>query len=87
MANLKGKLSARGTISGGLSARASLSGKLTVSAGGGAPPYTGEYEFTPSEEAQTAATRNKRMTDDITINPIPSNYGRIAWDGVTLSVY
>ena len=49
-------------------------------------PYTGEYTITPSAEAQVLLTNNLRMTDDITINPIPNNYGLITWDGATLMV-
>lgn len=49
-------------------------------------PYTGEYTITPSAEAQTIPTKNLRMTDDLTIEPIPQNYGLITWDGSTLLV-
>ena len=50
-------------------------------------PYTGAYEVTPSGETQTLETYNKRMTGNVTINPIPNNYGRIAWNGTTLIVF
>lgn len=50
-------------------------------------PYTGDYVVTPSGETQTLETENKRMTGNVTINPIPNNYGRIAWNGTTLIVY
>lgn len=50
-------------------------------------PYTGAYEVTPSAETQTLETENKRMTGNVTINPIPNNYGRIAWNGTTLIVF
>ena len=49
-------------------------------------PYTGEYTVTPSAEAQILLTNNFRMTDNITIEPIPNNYGLITWDGATLMV-
>ena len=49
-------------------------------------PYTGEYTVTPSTETQVIHTNNLRMTDDITVNPIPSNYGLITWDGSTITV-
>ena len=49
-------------------------------------PYTGEYTITPSAEAQVLLTNNLRMTDNLTINPIPNNYGLITWDGATLMV-
>lgn len=49
-------------------------------------PYTGPYSVTPSPEAQTLNTNGLRMTDNITIEPIPSNYGLITWNGSTLTV-
>lgn len=49
-------------------------------------PYTGEYTIIPSEEAQTIPVKDLRMTDDLTIEPIPQNYGLITWDGSTLLV-
>lgn len=49
-------------------------------------PYAGDYTIIPSAETQTLETRNFRMTDNITIEPIPSNYGLITWNGSTLTV-
>lgn len=37
-------------------------------------PYPGPYEVTPSSSSQTLETNDMRMTDDITIDPIPSDY-------------
>lgn len=48
--------------------------------------YDGPYSVTPSAEEQTLSTRNKTLESDITINPIPSNYGLITWDGTTITV-
>lgn len=48
--------------------------------------YDGEYEFTPTEETQTALTNGKVLFRNITINPIPSNYGRITYNGSILTV-
>ena len=50
------------------------------------PAYTGEYEVTPSSEVQILETKDKRMTDNIIINPIPQNYGLITWNGSFLTV-
>ena len=50
------------------------------------PTYGGPTEFTPSEEAQTAHTAGTQLPGDITINPIPSNWGRISWNGSVLTV-
>ena len=49
-------------------------------------PYTGEYTVTPSTETQTLETNGLRMTDNITINPIPNNYGLITWNGSVITV-
>jgi hypothetical protein len=48
--------------------------------------YRGEYTVTPSSETIVLQTDNMVMENDITINPIPSNYGLITWDGSTLTV-
>lgn len=49
-------------------------------------PYRGEYEFTPTEDVQTVLINGLRATRNITINPIPSNYGKISWNGSVLTV-
>lgn len=49
-------------------------------------PYTGPYSVIPSAEAQTLDTNGLRMTDNITIEPIPSNYGLITWSGPGIRV-
>lgn len=59
---------------------------ISVSEGMSVPAYTGAYTFTPTESTQTVQISGKRATSNITINPIPSNYGRITWDGSTLTV-
>lgn len=48
--------------------------------------YEGEYTFTPSEETQTILTKNKYLEDNIVINPIPSNYGKITYNGSVITV-
>lgn len=50
------------------------------------PKYRGSYEFTPSEEQQIVQIDGKMAEENIVIKPIPSNYGLITWDGVTLTV-
>ena len=39
--------------------------------GGGGEPYEGDYEIIPKVEPQTMLTKNKVMTDDVTIKAIP----------------
>ena len=48
--------------------------------------YSGAVEVTPSTATQTLHTAGKVVLDNITINPIPSNYGLITWDGAVLTV-
>ena len=51
-----------------------------------ADPYTGETVITPTQETQVLHTTGLMIPTDITIKPIPSNYGLITWDGSTLTV-
>lgn len=50
------------------------------------PTYEGSYEVTPSTSAQTIDTASKVMARNLVVNPIPSNYGLITWDGTKLTV-
>ena len=50
------------------------------------PVYEGPYEVTPSGETQVISIEGRRASQDITIRPVPSNYGLIAWDGAALTV-
>lgn len=49
-------------------------------------PYAGPYEVTPTQSTQVLATEDLRMVQNVTVNPIPSNYGMISWDGSVLTV-
>ena len=48
--------------------------------------YTGPVSVTPSSEQQVLETSHLMMAENITIEPIPSNYGLITWDGHKLTV-
>ena len=48
--------------------------------------YTGSYTYTPDETTQIVQISGLLAAQDITINPIPSDYGHIAWDGSVLTV-
>ena len=82
---LAGGLTTDGKFSGTLTAESTLQGGLSISSGD-VPLYTGPYVFTPTDDAQTVQVSGKKATENITINPIPSNYGRITWNGATLTV-
>lgn len=48
--------------------------------------YHGPYEVTPSRDAQTLEVTDYTMTQNITISPIPNNYGLITYNGSTITV-
>lgn len=48
--------------------------------------YDGPYSATPSDHEQVLQTANKVMTRDVVIAPIPSNYGKISYNGSTITV-
>lgn len=52
----------------------------------GTEPYEGEYHVTPTQSTQTLLTEGLRMTQNVTIDPIPSNYGLITWNGSIITV-
>ena len=81
-----GRLTSSGQISGKLAGSGTIGGQLTVPEYVLPPSYTGSYTVTPSAETQTLETNELYMTGNITINPIPSNYGLITWDGSTITV-
>lgn len=83
---LFGTLSAPGKITGRLTSGASIKGALSVPYFIMPPEYHGAVEVVPSAETQTLTTHDLYMTTDIIIDPIPSNYGLITWDGSALTV-
>lgn len=83
---ISGSLSGSGTLSGSLSSGASLSGQLTVPSAASVERYQGDYIFTPSSEEQIIPILGKTATDNIVINPVPSQYGLVTWDGSIITV-
>lgn len=53
---------------------------------GDSPAYHGDYTVTPSRVQQTLPTAGMVLDRNVTVEPIPSNYGLITWDGSTLTV-
>lgn len=53
---------------------------------GGGDPYEGPTEVTPGETAQTLPTAGAIPDVDIVVKAIPSNYGKIGWDGSKMTV-
>lgn len=50
------------------------------------PAYDGPYTVTPGAEAQTLETNGKRMTENVVVGAIPSNYGLVTWNGSVLTI-
>lgn len=48
--------------------------------------YSGAYTVTPSDIAQVLPTAGKTLEQNIVIEPIPQNYGKIEWDGSTIFI-
>lgn len=48
--------------------------------------YEGEYEITPTTQEQTIPIIGLTARQNITVNPIPSNYGLITRVGAILTV-
>ena len=53
---------------------------------GDVPVYQGATEITPTQETQVLETYGCIVPENITVNPIPQNYGLITWNGATLTV-
>lgn len=86
MNKLIGALSAVGRLDATLSGVQSLTATLSLPQAVAVDEYSGPYEFTPGNAPQVVAIANKKATADITIAPVPQNYGLITWDGSTLTV-
>lgn len=86
MDKLIGALSAVGRLDATLSDVQSLTATLSLPQAVAVDEYSGPYEFTPGNAPQVVEIANKKATADITIAPVPQNYGLITWDGSTLTV-
>lgn len=87
MDGLIGAITPRASLSGGVAPIGAIAGTVSAARGRTIPEYDGPYEYEPSEEGQTVRTGGFALSEDITIRPIPSNYGRIAYNGSVLTVY
>lgn len=79
-------LQAMGTLSCVLAAVGAMMAELTIPKGGASPPFTGAYEYTPSQSEQVIPIEGYKAIQNIIIDPIPQNYGLITWNGSTITV-
>lgn len=49
-------------------------------------PYEGPVIFTPSANEQIIQTAGKTVAENIIINPIPSNYGLVTYNGAIITI-
>lgn len=83
---ISGTIQGISQIGGSISLTDGISAELMLPDIVSPPSYQGSYEFTPSAETQIVNVSGMVMTDDITINPIPTNYGLVEWNGSVLTV-
>lgn len=75
------------TLDGELLLQSVFDGELGFGGGGSEhEEYTGQTEVTPSQEEQVLQTAGLIVNQNIKVNPIPSNYGLITWNGSILTV-
>lgn len=87
MLQLEGFLSPTQTLCGELSPSLHhMEGNLTVPVRIDRERYNGSLNIVPSATEQVIATDGKWVDGDITVAPIPSNYGRIIWNGADLQI-
>lgn len=53
---------------------------------GNVPNYEGSYVVTPTRNQQVLYTADRRLLHNVIINPIPSNYGLVEWNGSALRI-
>ena len=87
MAQLIGYLTGEGFLTGSLSGTGELVGGLTVPEVITPETYFGPYEFAPSDEEQIIEIERMVATGNITIGAVPTDYGRLAYNGTTLRIY
>lgn len=83
---IQGSISGIGSIAGALSTLGTVDGSLVIAKIIDREAYKGQTEITPEPYLQTFETDGKVINGNFIVNPIPSNYGLITWNGSTLTV-
>ena len=68
---ISGKVDSRQSLNGCISQEAKVTGNLATAYTTSAKPYEGDYEVTPTVDGLRLETKQKYMTDDVTILAIP----------------
>ena len=81
------RISARITPGGSIRATISRGGRIAASIDKAVEPlYEGVYSVTPSNQRQVLPSAHHSLLNDIVIEPIPSNYGLITYNGSVITV-
>ena len=84
---MRGSVSMQGTLNGSVASSITLGGTLNYNKGAMPPTYMGPYEVTPKAHSeQTLATKNKLMTDDVTVFKVPYYETSNVFDGLTVFI-
>lgn len=86
MDRITGVLQAVGQISGNLSTPCGMAGNITLPERITPPTFPGAYEYTPTQETQVIEIGGMMAGQNITIDAIPNNFGRISWNGSVITV-
>lgn len=81
-----GTISLENTVSGSIDLDICASGQFGMYIAIPPDTYTGLVSVTPSNETQTLPTAGLFLSEDITVDPIPQNYGLIEWNGTVLKI-
>lgn len=82
---MKAAIKKGGSIHAGLSSGNALTSKVVISTSDKAA-WQGAYTFTPTDYEQTIPVNGFVMKDDIIIEKIPNNYGKIIHKGAKLLI-
>lgn len=84
---LVGTLSVAESLVGNLSPTSSLKGTITLPSIIGGEPYQGEYIVTPlAFDPVVLPTRNKTLSDDVTVTKVPYYETSNIYDGKTVYI-
>lgn len=79
-------IASKQSLKGFLVVKERVSGIVNVGGTIKQEPYTESYEITPSIESQILKTKNKTMTDDLTVKSIPYAEVTNTSNGITVTI-
>lgn len=83
---IRGRIQMEHTIRGSIQMENVIKGQLLPVMAVYPEPYSGSTRVIPSTQQQTLETAGLTVVENIIVEPIPSNYGLITWNGSTLTV-